>query len=76
MTARSLLRPPPKETPVSVRFQPETLARLDRVANALSRKNVRVGRSSVVKFAIERVLVTLEAGLALAPVPTLSSKHP
>ncbi len=63
MTERAVQRVPPKETPISIRFRPEILARLDRVAHALSQSNVRIGRSSVVKFALERALASLEAEL-------------
>ncbi len=53
------------QQPISVRFEPQMLARLDRVARQLSsvNPNIVVGRSSVVKLAIERALTTIEAEL-------------
>ena len=64
--SRSALRLPP-ERPVSVRFEPEIIQRLDRVAQHLSQlnTNIRIGRSSVVKLAIERALMELEAELSI-----------
>ena len=55
------------ETPVSIRFEPEMIRRLDRVASQLSllNTNIRIGRSSVVKLATERALVELEAELSI-----------
>ena len=66
-------KPRPKSTrvapeqPISVRFEPEMLERLDRVATQLSKvnANIRVGRSSVVKLALERALLVLEVELAI-----------
>ncbi len=57
----------PAEKPVSVRFEPEMIRRLDRVAQRLSavNTNIRVGRSSVVKLALERALATIEAELSI-----------
>ena len=57
-----------REQPISVRFEPEMIERLDRVARQLSQVNVniRIGRSSVVKLAMERALLALEAELAIA----------
>jgi hypothetical protein len=57
-----------REQPISVRFEPEMIERLDRVATRLSQVNVniRVGRSSVVKLAMERALATLETELSIA----------
>jgi hypothetical protein len=56
------------ERPISVRFEPEMIVRLDRVATVLSQVNVgiRIGRSSVVKLAMERALSELEAELSIA----------
>ncbi len=67
MTDRAAPRAPAEETPISIRFRPEIVARLDRVAHVLSRSNVRIGRSSVVKLALERALTSLEAELAIEP---------
>jgi hypothetical protein len=55
------------ETPVSVRFEREMIQRLDRVARQLSsiNSNIRVGRSSVVKLALERALSGIEAELSI-----------
>jgi hypothetical protein len=63
-----------RERPISVRFEPEMIARLDRVATRLSQVNVniRVGRSSVVKLAMERALATLESELRIASPDTAS----
>jgi hypothetical protein len=66
-------KPRPKSTrfvpeqPISVRFEPEMIERLDRVATQLSKvnTNIRIGRSSVVKLALERALLVLEAELAI-----------
>ena len=57
----------PPETPVSVRFEPEMIRRLDRVAQRLStvNSNIRVGRSSVVKLALDRSLAAIEAELSI-----------
>ena len=57
----------PPETPVSVRFELEMIQRLDRVARQLStvNANIRVGRSSVVKLALERALSAIEAELSI-----------
>lgn len=58
------------ERPISIRFEPEMIERLDRVAQELSKvnSNIRIGRSSVVKLAMERALTALEAELSiLAP---------
>ncbi len=56
-----------RETPVSVRFVPEMIERLDRVASELSKvnANIRIGRSSVIKLALERALASLERELSL-----------
>jgi hypothetical protein len=56
------------ERPISVRFEPEMIERLDRVATRLSslNLNIRIGRSSVVKLAMARALATLEAELSIA----------
>jgi len=53
------------ETPISVRFDPQMIARLDRVAKQLSRvnPNIRIGRSSVVKLAMEWALSAIESEL-------------
>jgi hypothetical protein len=63
-----------REQPISVRFEPEMIERLDRVATRLSQVNVniRVGRSSVVKLAMERALATLETELSIARPDTAS----
>lgn len=55
--------------PLSVRFDAETLARLDRVAEALSKRSagLDVGRSRVIKLAVQRALPGLESELGLAP---------
>jgi hypothetical protein len=55
------------ETPISIRFEPEMIRRLDRIAIHLSKVNVniRIGRSSVVKLATERALAAIEAELAI-----------
>jgi hypothetical protein len=55
------------EHPISIRFEPEMLERLDRVASQLSKANpnIRIGRSSVVKLAMERALKALEAELSI-----------
>ena len=55
------------ETPISIRFEPEMIRRLDRIAIHLSKVNVniRIGRSSVVKLATERALAALEAELSI-----------
>lgn len=55
------------ERPISIRFEPEMLERLDRVAIHLSKVNVniRIGRSSVVKLATERALAAIEAELSI-----------
>ena len=55
------------ETPISIRFEPEMIKRLDRVATQLSKVNVniRIGRSSVVKLATERALAAIEAELSI-----------
>ena len=55
------------ETPISIRFEPEMIERLDRIAIQLSKVNVniRVGRSSVVKLATERALAAMEAELSI-----------
>ena len=55
------------ETPISIRFEPEMIMRLDRVATHLSKVNVniRIGRSSVVKLATERALAAIEAELSI-----------
>jgi hypothetical protein len=57
-----------REQPISIRFDPEMIERLDRVANQLSKVNVnlRIGRSSVVKLAMDRALMALESELAIA----------
>jgi predicted DNA-binding protein len=62
------------EQPVSVRFDPEMIERLDRVASQLSKVNVniRIGRSSVVKLALERALLALEAELAIVKPDTFA----
>ncbi len=56
------------ETPISIRFEPEMLERLDRIAAHLSKLNVniRIGRSSVVKLATERALTAIEAELSIS----------
>ena len=55
------------ETPISIRFEPEMIKRLDRIAIQLSKVNVniRIGRSSVVKLATERALAAIEAELSI-----------
>jgi predicted DNA-binding protein len=55
------------ERPISIRFEPEMIQRLDRIAIQLSKLNVniRIGRSSVVKLATERALAAIEAELSL-----------
>ena len=55
------------ETPISIRFEPEMIKRLDRIAIHLSKVNVniRIGRSSVVKLATERALAAIEAELSI-----------
>jgi predicted DNA-binding protein len=55
------------ERPISVRFEPEMIKRLDRVASQLSQvnANIRIGRSSVVKLAMERALSDMEAELSI-----------
>jgi hypothetical protein len=55
------------ETPISIRFEPEMIERLDRIAIQLSKVNVniRIGRSSVVKLATERALAAIEAELSI-----------
>jgi hypothetical protein len=65
---------PAREQPISVRFEPEMIERLDRVATRLSQVNVniRVGRSSVVKLAMERALAALEAELSIARTDSAS----
>jgi hypothetical protein len=57
----------PAERPISVRFEPEMIKRLDRVASQLSQvnANIRIGRSSVVKLAMERALADMEAELSI-----------
>jgi predicted DNA-binding protein len=57
----------PAERPISVRFEPEMIARLDIIAGRLSKvnPNIRIGRSSVVKLAMERALTDIEAELAI-----------
>jgi hypothetical protein len=54
-------------TPISIRFEPEMIERLDRIAIQLSKVNVniRIGRSSVVKLATERALAAIEAELSI-----------
>jgi hypothetical protein len=55
------------ERPVSVRFEPQMIERLDRVSSQLSKlnTNIRIGRSSVVKLAMERALAEIEAELSI-----------
>jgi hypothetical protein len=55
------------EQPISIRFEPEMIKRLDRIAIHLSKVNVniRIGRSSVVKLATERALAAIEAELSI-----------
>ena len=55
------------ERPISIRFEPEMIERLDRIAIHLSKvnANIRIGRSSVVKLATERALAAIEAELSL-----------
>jgi hypothetical protein len=55
------------ETPISIRFEPEMITRLDRIATHLStvNANIRIGRSSVVKLATERALAAIEAELSI-----------
>jgi len=55
------------ETPISIRFEPEMIRRLDRIAVHLSKvnANIRIGRSSVVKLATERALAAIEAELSI-----------
>lgn len=68
-----------REQPISVRFEPEMIERLDRVARQLSKVNVniRIGRSSVVKLAMERALLALEAELAsVRPDPSSQFADP
>jgi predicted DNA-binding protein len=57
----------PVERPISVRFEPEMIARLDVIAGHLSKvnPNIRIGRSSIVKLAMERALTDIEAELAI-----------
>jgi hypothetical protein len=61
-----------REQPVSIRFDLEMIERLDRVANQLSKvnANIRIGRSSVVKLAMERALMALESELAIVSPET------
>ena len=55
------------ERPISIRFEPELIKRLDRIASQLSKvnANIRIGRSSVVKLATERALAAIEAELSI-----------
>jgi hypothetical protein len=55
------------ERPISIRFEPEMIKRLDRIAIHLSKvnANIRIGRSSVVKLATERALAAIEAELSI-----------
>jgi hypothetical protein len=55
------------ERPISIRFEPEMIERLDRIAIRLSKvnTNIRIGRSSVVKLATERALAAIEAELSI-----------
>jgi hypothetical protein len=61
-----------REQPISIRFDPETIERLDRVAIQLSKvnANLRIGRSSVVKLAVDRALMALESELRLSSPET------
>jgi hypothetical protein len=55
------------EKPLSVRFDTETVARLERAAEALTVRSagLSIGRPSVIKLAVERGLPLLEAELGL-----------
>lgn len=55
------------EHPVSVRVDEDTIERLDRIAEAMSKRaaGVNVKRGTVVRAAIERGIVALEAELGL-----------
>lgn len=55
------------EKPTSVRFDTDALERFDRVAAVLSKRSagLTVGRTSVIKLAVERGLPILEAELKL-----------
>jgi predicted DNA-binding protein len=61
-----------REQPISIRFEPEMIERLDRVAIQLSKvnANLRIGRSSVVKLAVDRALMALESELRLSSPET------
>jgi len=59
------------ESPISIRLDEGLLARLDALAEELTKRaaGARVGRSSVMRLALERGLASLEGELGLARKP-------